>query len=154
MNSAAHFRSSGIQQYYCGSACGRDLADLFLHVGSGRLLTQSTDASEAIMNDLSLRFPTTNRRQLTGTARRDKPKWMTVLSPLVLSRLLAGTAAPIVTPRVSHTHTEKKAVLWNQLKQQGVGLSLGNGRERTGQEGWASHSEIYTVRKKLPRSLY
>lgn len=35
---------------------GQELADLFLHVGSGLLLTEVTDATEAGMNDLSLLF--------------------------------------------------------------------------------------------------
>lgn len=33
---------------------GQELANLFLHVGSGSLLTEATDVTEAVMNDLCL----------------------------------------------------------------------------------------------------
>lgn len=48
---------------------------------------------------------------------------MTILSPVVFSRLFTRTATPTVTSWVSSTHTER-AVLWNQVKPQGVGLSF------------------------------
>lgn len=50
MRAIGHSFPPGTQQCYCG----QELADLFLHVGSGLLLTEVTDASEAAMNDLSL----------------------------------------------------------------------------------------------------
>lgn len=104
MRAAGHSFSPGTQQCYCGSAGGRELADLFLHVGSCWLLTEATDASGAVMNEWSLLLRSANRQQLTGMAGRDRTERMTILSAVVLSRHLTGTVTPTVTSRVSSTH--------------------------------------------------
>ncbi len=54
MRAAGHSFSPGTQRSYCDSNSGGELADLFLHVGSGWLSTVNTDTTEAVMNDLSL----------------------------------------------------------------------------------------------------
>lgn len=91
MRTAGLSRGSGTEQCYCGSACGQDLADLFLHPGSGWLLTK------VVMNNFSLLFRAANRRQLTRQAGRDGTETITILSLFAPSRLLTGTCSPIVT---------------------------------------------------------
>lgn len=64
---------------------GQELADLFLHVGSGLLLTEATDATEAGMNDLSLLCSSllsrpAKRRQWTGNGRQRQTGRMTILT--------------------------------------------------------------------------
>lgn len=88
---------------------GHELADLFLHVGSGLLLMEATDATEAVMNDLSLLFWSAKRWQWAGNGRQRQTGGMTILSSVVLSRLLTRTATPTVTSWVSSTHGIMKA---------------------------------------------
>lgn len=78
--------------------CGQELANLFLHAGSGWLLTEATDASEAVMNNLSLLSRSTNRRQLTGMAGRARTAIVMVPSlAFVFNSLHTCTATPTVT---------------------------------------------------------
>lgn len=146
MRFAGHSFSPGTQQCYCGSNSGQELADLFLHVGSGWF----SDATEAVMNDSSLLL--SSGRQTDGNcqemAGRDGTDRATVLSPVVLSRLLTRTATPTVTSRVSSTHREG-AVLWNRARQQGVGLGFRQWAGNNLSKGWASHGETCIIQTGL-----
>lgn len=80
MRAAGHSSSSVTQQCYRGSACARQLADLFLHAGSGcRRMTEATNTSEAAMNDLSLLL-WSEYRLLEMTGRDSSEKKLSILS--------------------------------------------------------------------------
>lgn len=124
------------EEHNNATVSGQELADLFLHVGSELSLMEAMDATEAGMNDLSLLSPPrlswpAKRRQWTGNGRQKQTGRMTILADSSPGQLLLQW----LCGEAPHT------VLWNQVKQQGVGLSFRQWAGNNCSESWASHDE-------------
>lgn len=124
MRAAGHSLSPDTQQCYCG----QELADLFLHVGSGWLLTEATDAREAVMNDLSLLLCSANRQgRLVETGQAE---WRSSPAPCCIKQTLPEDSYSF-SDFSDKLHALREQYYETEYNSKGWGWLLGNGRETT-----------------------